>query len=87
MCLCVVGSHSYGRYKIVADDGVRGTNELVEDGGVRPSPGAFGEKKRKKVYIPVDKYPDINFMGAYCTGPLARLVERPLRLTMLDTND
>lgn len=21
------------------------------------------EKKRKKVYIPVDKYPDINFMG------------------------
>ncbi|KAL3659144.1 hypothetical protein V7S43_015725 [Phytophthora oleae] len=32
------------------------------DGGVRPAPG-MGEKKRKKVYIPVDKYPDINFMG------------------------
>ncbi|KAF4318819.1 hypothetical protein BBO99_00006904 [Phytophthora kernoviae] len=32
------------------------------DGGVRPAPG-LGEKKRKKVYIPVDKYPDINFMG------------------------
>lgn len=32
------------------------------DGGVRPAPG-MGDKKRKKVYIPVDKYPDINFMG------------------------
>ncbi|CAH0516125.1 unnamed protein product [Peronospora belbahrii] len=32
------------------------------DSGVRPAPG-MGEKKRKKVYIPVDKYPDINFMG------------------------
>ncbi|KAF4045553.1 KH domain [Phytophthora infestans] len=32
------------------------------DGGMRPAPG-MGEKKRKKVYIPVDKYPDINFMG------------------------
>ncbi|KAE8985550.1 hypothetical protein PF005_g21636 [Phytophthora fragariae] len=32
------------------------------DGGVRPAPGT-GDKKRKKVYIPVDKYPDINFMG------------------------
>ncbi|TYZ57701.1 hypothetical protein PybrP1_009244 [[Pythium] brassicae (nom. inval.)] len=37
--------------------------EEDEDGGVRPAPGGFGEKKRKKVYIPVDKYPDINFMG------------------------
>lgn len=37
-------------------------NEIV-DGGVRPAPGGFGEKKRKKVYIPVDQYPDINFMG------------------------
>lgn len=34
------------------------------DGGARPAPGGFGEKKRKKVYIPVDQYPDINFMGA-----------------------
>ncbi|GAB9471450.1 Splicing factor 1 [Globisporangium polare] len=33
------------------------------DGGARPAPGGFGEKKRKKVYIPVDQYPDINFMG------------------------
>ncbi|KAL4145950.1 hypothetical protein PRNP1_011823 [Phytophthora ramorum] len=32
------------------------------DGGARPGPG-MGDKKRKKVYIPVDKYPDINFMG------------------------
>lgn len=35
----------------------------VDGGAARPAPGAFGEKKRKKVYIPVDKYPDINFMG------------------------
>ncbi|RMX66980.1 hypothetical protein DD238_001650 [Peronospora effusa] len=32
------------------------------DGGVRPAPG-LSDKKRKKVYIPVDRYPDINFMG------------------------
>lgn len=30
---------------------------------MRPAPGGFGDKKRKKVYIPVDQYPDINFMG------------------------
>lgn len=44
------------------------------DGGVRPAPGGFAEKKRKKVYIPVDKYPDINFMGASlcCTQSLMR---------------
>ncbi|RLN47786.1 hypothetical protein BBJ28_00003884 [Nothophytophthora sp. Chile5] len=34
----------------------------IVDGGVRPAPGA-GDKKRKKVFIPVEKYPDINFMG------------------------
>uniref|UniRef100_K3X5D6 K Homology domain-containing protein n=1 Tax=Globisporangium ultimum (strain ATCC 200006 / CBS 805.95 / DAOM BR144) TaxID=431595 RepID=K3X5D6_GLOUD len=34
----------------------------ADGGAARPAPG-FVEKKRKKVYIPVDKYPDINFMG------------------------
>ncbi|TDH71949.1 uncharacterized protein CCR75_003140 [Bremia lactucae] len=32
------------------------------DSGMRLAPG-MGEKKRKKVFIPVAKYPDINFMG------------------------
>lgn len=36
---------------------------FVEDEGARPNPGAPG-KKRKKIYIPVDEYRDINFIGA-----------------------
>jgi hypothetical protein len=29
-------------------------------------------KKSKKVYIPVDKYPDINFMGAFLAAVFLR---------------
>lgn len=32
--------------------------------GGGPGPVPLGDRKRKKVFIPVDKYPDINFMGA-----------------------
>ncbi|KAF1325595.1 Far upstream element binding protein 3, partial [Globisporangium splendens] len=39
-----------------------GGGKASDGGAARPAPG-FVEKKRKKVYIPVDKYPDINFMG------------------------
>ncbi|CAI5739188.1 unnamed protein product [Hyaloperonospora brassicae] len=34
----------------------------ISDSGARPAPG-LGDKKCKKVYIPVDRYPDINFIG------------------------
>ncbi|KAF1787577.1 K Homology domain, type 1 [Phytophthora cactorum] len=47
---------------IPGGDAGQAQEPLGADGGVRPAPG-MGEKKRKKVYIPVDKYPDINFMG------------------------
>ncbi|KAI9920045.1 hypothetical protein PsorP6_015594 [Peronosclerospora sorghi] len=36
--------------------------DMTVDGRMRAGPG-LGDKKHKKVYIPVDKYPDINFMG------------------------
>ncbi|GLE06105.1 hypothetical protein PINS_up015316 [Pythium insidiosum] len=32
-------------------------------GGPSSSSSSSSHKKHKKVYIPVDKYPDINFMG------------------------
>jgi hypothetical protein len=35
------------------------------DEGIRPNPGAPSTKKRKKVFIPVDEYSDINFMGSW----------------------
>lgn len=35
------------------------------DEGARPNPGAPSTKKRKKIFIPVDEYSDINFMGSW----------------------